>query len=172
VAVRYVELDLSSQSSVRAAASTILSLVSKIDILINNGGIMGIPYSVTPDGIESQFAVNYLSHFLLTNLLMPSILKAGPGSRVVNVSSNAYGLGGVRYEDPGFEGGKVYNPWEAYGQSKCALVLFSHALATKLKAHGGFSFSLHPGCKLNSFLLPPFPFPFFPFASYLHSPIF
>jgi len=112
---------------------------------------MGVPYSATIDGIESQFAVNYLSHFLLTNLLMPAILKAGPGARIVNVSSYAFGLGGVRFEDPGFEGGKVYNPWEAYGQSKSALVLFSHALATKLRPHGGFAFSLHPGCTSFSF---------------------
>ncbi len=118
---------------------------------------MGAPYSKTIDEIESQFAVNYLSHFLFTNLLMPKFLKAGKGARVVNVSSNAYGLDAVRYEDPGFSDGQVYNPWEACGQSKSALVLFSHALATKVAPYGGFSFSLHPGCTSPFSLLPPYP---------------
>ncbi|KAG0649771.1 Short-chain dehydrogenase TIC chloroplastic [Hyphodiscus hymeniophilus] len=147
VSTKFVPLDLASQASVRAAAATISSSVESIDILINNGGIMVCPYAKSEEGIEMQFATNYVGHFLLTNLLVGKLLKGGgrEGVRVVNVSSSAHGSGVIRWDDVNFEDGKVYQPWEAYGQSKSALILFSHALATRLKKHGGFSFSLHPG---------------------------
>jgi NAD(P)-dependent dehydrogenase (short-subunit alcohol dehydrogenase family) len=103
VSVKFVSLDLSSQASVRAAATTINSLVEKIDILINNGAIMVCPYSTSVDGIELQFATNYLGHFLLTNLLIEKVLKAGPGARVVNVSSSAHRSGVIRFDDVNFE---------------------------------------------------------------------
>ena len=74
----------------REAAAKINESVDKLDILINNAGIMACPFAKTVDGIESQFGTNYIGHFLLTNLIMPKILAAGPGSRIVNVSSVGY----------------------------------------------------------------------------------
>ena len=74
----------------REAAAKINEIVDKLDILINNAGIMACPFAKTVDGIESQFGTNYIGHFLLTNLIMPKILAAGPGSRIVNVSSVGY----------------------------------------------------------------------------------
>ena len=101
--MKFVSLDLSSQTSVRAAAATINLLVDKIDILINNGAIMVCPYAKSVDGIELQFATNYVGHFLLTNLLIQKVLKAGPGARVVNVSSSAHRSGVIRFDDVNFE---------------------------------------------------------------------
>ena len=95
-------LDLASQASVRAAAATINSLVTKIDILINNGAIMACPYAKSIDGIEMQFATNHVGHFLLTNLLIGKLLKA-EGPRVINVSSVAHVSGSIRFEDVNFE---------------------------------------------------------------------
>jgi NAD(P)-dependent dehydrogenase (short-subunit alcohol dehydrogenase family) len=103
VSIKFVSLDLASQASVRAAAATINSLVDRIDILINNGAIMVCPYSKSVDGIELQFATNYVGHFLLTNLLIGKILKAGPGARVVSVSSSAHRSGVIRFDDINFE---------------------------------------------------------------------
>lgn len=103
VPVKFVSLDLSFQASVRNAAATINSLVDRVDILINNGAIMVCPYEKSVDGIELQFATNYVGHFLLTNLLIEKILKAGPGGRVVNVSSSAHRSGVIRFDDVNFE---------------------------------------------------------------------
>ncbi|KAK9327159.1 hypothetical protein V1520DRAFT_66095 [Lipomyces starkeyi] len=145
VLVKFIPLDLSSQASVRSAAAKINESVQKIDFLINNAAIMAAPYSKSVDGIESQFATNYIGHFLLTNLIIGKLLKAGPGARIVNVSSSAHRSGTIRFDDPGFSDGKFYNEWEAYAQSKSANILFSRALATKLEPHGCFAFSCHPG---------------------------
>ncbi|KAN0102084.1 NAD(P)-binding protein [Hyaloscypha variabilis] len=147
ITATFIPLDLASQASVRAAAASINSQVDKIDILINNGAIMACPYEKSVDGIEIQFATNYVGHFLLTNLLVGKLLLGGgvEGMRVVNVSSSAHRSGVIQWDDVNFQNGRVYNPWEAYGQSKSALILFSHALASRLKKHGGFSFSLNPG---------------------------
>ena len=162
VSVAFVALDLASQASVRSAAATINSLVDRVDILINNGAVMICPYSKSEDGVEMQFATNYVGHFLLTNLLVERLLNA-ERPRVVNVSSSAHSMGRIRWDDVNFEvrerlvvdkkgganekkDGRTYDEWESYGQSKSANILFSHALATRLRKHGGFSFSLHPGC--------------------------
>jgi len=139
----FVPLDLASFSSVHAAAATIRTLTSTIDILLNNAGIMALPrYQTSPAGHELQFATNHLGHFLLTSLLSPLLVS---GSRIVNVSSAGHALGEVRFEDWNFNGGKDYEAWQAYGQGKAANVLFSKALATKLQPKGVLAFSLHPG---------------------------
>lgn len=98
----FVPLDLSSLDSVREAAAKINESVDKLDILINNAGIMACPFAKTVDGIESQFGTNYIGHFLLTNLVMPKILAAGPGSRIVNVSSSAHRMSDVQLKDWNF----------------------------------------------------------------------
>lgn len=140
----FVNVDLTSLASVRTAASKVASIAPKVDVLINNAGIMGPKFSLTPDGIESQFAANHIGHFLLTNLLIPQLLAAGGNARVVNLSSQLYQFSPVRFSDPNFASAP-WNTWEAYGQSKTANILFAIALAKKLKGKGVRSSSLHPG---------------------------
>jgi short chain dehydrogenase len=100
---RFLMLDLASLSSVRKAAAEVNSYAETIDVLINNAAIMAGPYEKTEDGFESQFATNHLGHFLLTNLLLEKMIRKGPGARIINVTSNGYGFGGIRFEDPNFE---------------------------------------------------------------------
>lgn len=154
VPTKFVELDLASNASVRKAAAEVKTLTNKLDILINNAGIMALPnFEESKDGIELQFASNHIGHFLLTNLLMDEIIAAGPDSRIINVSSLGYMSGGVHFDDPNFDGGKDYNAWYAYAQSKTANILFTHALADKLKAKGVYSFTLNPGLIFESKLM-------------------
>ncbi|KAJ5019229.1 hypothetical protein K4K57_001336 [Colletotrichum sp. SAR 10_99] len=147
ITIKPLTLDLTSLAQVREAASLVNSWpdVPHIDLLVNNAGIMAGPYVLTLDGFESQFQTNYLSHFLLTNLLMPKIL-ASPDPRVVNISSGAHRLGHIRWTDHAFDNGANYDCWTAYGQSKTATSLFAVALAGKLGASRGLhAFSLCPG---------------------------
>ncbi|KAF3940022.1 hypothetical protein ABW19_dt0205750 [Dactylella cylindrospora] len=145
VPTRSVVMDLSSLASVRKGAETVASWDDvTVDVLINNAGVMTTPYGKTADGFEQQFGINHLSHFLLTNLL----LKAGKisnGGRIVNVTSLGHRRSGIRWDDIGFQDGAVYDKLAAYGQSKAANVLFSIALADKLKAQGITAYSCHPG---------------------------
>ena len=143
--VTFVQCDLSSQGSVRKAASEIINMVPHIDVLINNAAIPPGPYSKTEDGIETQFGTNHIGHFLLTNLLLPKILSAKPGARIVNVSSSAHRYATHLFEDYNFSDGATYSEKEGYIQSKAANVLFTISLAGELEAHGIQSFSLHPG---------------------------
>ncbi|KAE9377298.1 NAD(P)-binding protein [Stipitochalara longipes BDJ] len=154
--VHFVPVDLSSQSSVRKCVEDVKNLLKggAIDILVHSAGIMVTPFEKIhgwgrdgQEGVEGQFATNYLGAFLMVNLLIPDILRGGEGKggRVVLVSSSAHRMGGVRFGDVNFQDGKVYNEWEAYAQSKTALILFSHALARKLGPRGLHAFSLHPG---------------------------
>lgn len=102
VKIDYLYLDTGNLKSVRQFAQSVQQKYSKIDILINNAGIMAAPYYLTVDGFESQFAVNYLGHFLLTHLLMPQLRAAGTQdlhSRVINVSSVANLVGNIDMDD-------------------------------------------------------------------------
>ncbi|KAJ5993775.1 short-chain dehydrogenase [Penicillium sp. IBT 35674x] len=138
--------DLSSQESVRKAAEEVNAYPETIDIMINSAGVMATPYSITKEGLEMQFGTNHIGHFLLTNLILSNLLQQGATNiRVVNVSSLGHKRGPVRFDDPGFEDGKSYDKWQAYGQSKTANMLFSVSLAEKLGAKGVQSFSLYPG---------------------------
>ncbi len=143
--VTFVQCDLSSQRSVRQAATEIASIAPHVDVLINNAAIPPGPFSKTEDGIETQFATNHIGHFLLTNLLIPRILSAGPGARIVNVSSSAHRYATHLFEDYNFSDGATYSDKEGYIQSKAANVLLTKSLAQKLNPHGVQSFSLHPG---------------------------
>ncbi|KAK8092902.1 NAD(P)-binding protein [Apiospora kogelbergensis] len=145
VRVRCVELDLGSQAQVRAAAAEVNALDETVDVLVNNAGVMACPYAQTVDGIERQFGTNFVGHFLFTNLLLPKMLARGVPVRVVNVSSDGHRFSHVRFEDLGFEDGKVYDRWTAYAQSKTANMLFSLSLAEKLGNKNLVSVSLHPG---------------------------
>lgn len=143
--VRFIKIDLLSCASVRAAAAEINASVSKIDVLVNNAGIMGVKFSLTPENVESQLGANHIGHFLLTNLIVPKLEASGGGARIVNVASAMYQLSPVMFDNYNFSDGKTYNAWEAYGQSKTANILFAVALAEKLEKKGIKSYSLHPG---------------------------
>lgn len=100
--IYYERLDTGSMTSVRKFAEVVKSKFTKIHLLLNNAGIMAVPYAVTEDGFESQMAVNYLGHFLLTHLLLPELKAAGTEekrSRIVNVSSCVHKLGEINFED-------------------------------------------------------------------------
>ena len=103
VRTKFINLDLASQASVREAAASINANVEKIDVLINNAAVMAVPFSKTVDGIESQFGTNHIGHFLLANLIMSKILAAGPGARIVNVSSVSHQMADVNLDDYNFE---------------------------------------------------------------------
>lgn len=155
VQVSFVNIDLLDNQSVRNAAKQIKSIAPKLDVLINNAGVMAVRNFVkSKDGIESQFAVNHVGHFLLTNLLMKEILAAGQGATIINVSSLGYQLGDPNLVDPNFQNGKTYNPWAAYGQSKTANILFTVALAKRLANKGVAVFAVHPGVIMETRLLP------------------
>ncbi|KIW36568.1 hypothetical protein, variant 1 [Exophiala oligosperma] len=146
VSAIFIKCDLSSLESVKQAALEISRSVPHVDILINNAATVPGPYSQTEDGIESQFAVDYVAHFLLTNLLMPKLLAAGPGTRVVNVASSAVRhRTHAKFDDYNFSDGDTYTAFDGYIQAKLALVLFSIALAKRMETHNMQAYSLHPG---------------------------
>ncbi|KAK3689316.1 putative short-chain dehydrogenase [Podospora appendiculata] len=119
IKVRLLELDLGSLAEVRKSAALVNSWddVPVIDALANNSGIMATEFALTVDGFERQFGTNHLAHFLFTNLVMSKIL-ASKAPRVVSVSSDAYMLSPIRFDDVDFKKGETYNKWQAYGQSK------------------------------------------------------
>ncbi|XP_060905425.1 retinol dehydrogenase 12-like isoform X1 [Labrus mixtus] len=141
VTVRH--LDLASVYSVKQFAKDFIDSEDRLDILINNAGVMMCPKGLTEDGFETQLAVNHLGHFLLTNLLLPMLISSAP-SRVVTVSSIAHKGGRIDLDDLFFST-RPYSPLESYKQSKLANVLFSRELAQRLKGTGVSSFCLHPG---------------------------
>jgi NAD(P)-dependent dehydrogenase (short-subunit alcohol dehydrogenase family) len=134
--------DLSSLESVRQLASDFRRKYSKLHVLINNAGLFNQRRRVTVDGYENTFATNYLASFLLTNLQL-DLLKASAPSRIINVSSVGHYNGHINFEDLNLE--NDYGGWKAYGQSKLALVLFTHELAKKLQGTEVTVNAVHPG---------------------------
>jgi NAD(P)-dependent dehydrogenase (short-subunit alcohol dehydrogenase family) len=124
-------LDLGSLASVKSFAKVILSEYDKIDVLINNAGVMMCPYSKTEDGFEIQMGVNHLGHFALTGLLMPLLMRT-KGSRVVATSSIAHKSGYINFDDINWEARK-YKTTKAYSDSKLANLYFMYELASKFK---------------------------------------
>ncbi|CAN5137354.1 SDR family NAD(P)-dependent oxidoreductase [soil metagenome] len=140
-----IELDLGSLESVRTVAEAINRAHSRIDLLINNAGLMAMPEGRTADGFEVQLGVNHLGHWALTSLLLPAVLAA-PAPRVVTVTSTAHHIGRVIDPDnPHLEG--TYGPWKAYGQSKLANLHFAVGLQQRFDRHAPHAASLaaHPG---------------------------
>jgi NAD(P)-dependent dehydrogenase (short-subunit alcohol dehydrogenase family) len=131
------QLDLQDLASVRAFASR----VDAVDVLVNNAGIMAVPYAQTVDGFESQIGTNHLGHFALTNLLLPKVTD-----RVVTVSSMMHLLGKISLKDLNWKS-RPYSAWLAYGQSKLANLLFTKELQRRLDAAGSTvkSLAAHPG---------------------------
>jgi len=136
--------DLASLKSVRECAEQLSNSLEKIDILINNAGVMTCPLTRTEDGFEMQIGTNHLGHFLLTNLVMPLVKKAAPGARIVNVSSLAHESGVMQWDDLNWNT-TPYSPIKAYSQSKLANVLFTKELARRGEGSGVTVYSLHPG---------------------------
>lgn len=139
------ELDLGSLDSVRDFADSVLADFDRLDLLINNAGVMGIPERKTEDGFEMQFGVNHLGHYALTARLLPLLVNT-PGSRMVSVTSTARHFGRpVNPDDPHLE--DDYTEWGAYGQSKLANLHFAVGLQQRFEAAGAPTESLvaHPG---------------------------
>jgi NAD(P)-dependent dehydrogenase (short-subunit alcohol dehydrogenase family) len=137
-------LDLSDLGSVRGAAERFLAENARLDLLINNAGVMGTPYLQSPDGFELQMATNHLGHFALTGLLLDRLLVSGR-SRVVTVSSLMHRIGHINLDDVGCR--TPGNTWLAYGASKLANLLFTNELSRRLAAMGADTLALaaHPG---------------------------
>ena len=135
--------DLASLDSVRKAAKEANERFDKIDLLINNAGVMAPPLERTAEGFELQFGTNHVGHFLLTNLLMPLVEK-GDRPRIVNLSSRGHHFDHVHFDDPNYEQ-RDYEKWAAYGQSKTANILFSVGLEQRLGDRGVHAYALHPG---------------------------
>jgi protochlorophyllide reductase len=140
-----VPLDLASLASVHQAAETVIAGSTRLDLLINNAGLMALDESRTEDGFEMQFGVNHLGHFALTAELLP-LLLATPGSRVVTMSSMGHRGGRFHADDVMFER-RRYRRWSAYFQSKLANLLFTAELDRRLRATGAVTAALaaHPG---------------------------
>ncbi len=142
--VETAELDLASLESVRTAGADLTARFPKLDLLINNAGVMFPPYSLTKDGFELQFGTNHLGHFALTGLLINSLL-AQPGSRVVTVSSNGHRAGRMNFAD--LQSSRHYHKATAYGRSKLANLMFTYELQRRLAAARAQTIALaaHPG---------------------------
>ena len=150
-------LDLNSLVDVQRSADALVSRLDRIDILINNAGIMACPKSFTKDGIESQFGVNHIGHFHFTNVLLPKLVAAGTATepaRVVNLSSMANYLfpkpAGIEFDNLRAE--RYYSSFVAYGQSKLANILFTVELNRRLQEEHKpvISVSVHPGVILET----------------------
>jgi retinol dehydrogenase 14 len=134
--------DVSSQEEIHRLADEIKEAYPRLDVLINNAGVIRSKRITSADGIETTFAVNHLAYFLLTNLLL-DVLKASAPSRIVNVASGEQRNGTIDFDD--LQGEKGYKGAKAYSQSKLATVLFTYELARRLKGTGVSANCLHPG---------------------------
>jgi NAD(P)-dependent dehydrogenase (short-subunit alcohol dehydrogenase family) len=149
--VELLALDLADLSSVRAFAASVTAAHHRLDLLVNNAGVMALPRrETTADGFERQLGTNHLGHFALTGLLLPALL-GGP-SRVVTVSSLAHRQGRIAFDDLQSERG--YQPWAAYGQSKLANLLFTMELQRRSDAARAdlVSVAAHPGLSATNLM--------------------
>jgi len=147
-----IPLDLARLDSVRAAGQAIASKFPKVDILINNAGVMFTPPNTTADGFELQFGVNHVAHYLLTTLLLPQLRAAAAASgdaRVVTLTSEAHRRWGIDLDDINFER-RGYDTFLAYGQAKSANILMTIELHRRFGANGITALAVHPGtCATN-----------------------
>ncbi|WP_298469531.1 SDR family NAD(P)-dependent oxidoreductase [uncultured Erythrobacter sp.] len=141
--VETIICDLSSLEAVRSCGAEARERFEKIDILINNAGVMACPLTQTTEGFEMQFGTNHVGHFELTRQLMP-LVEAGSDKRIVNLSSRGHFIAPANLDDPNFENA-AYEPWLSYGQSKTANVLFSVGLEDRFAAKGIHAYAVHPG---------------------------
>jgi NAD(P)-dependent dehydrogenase (short-subunit alcohol dehydrogenase family) len=141
------ELELGSFESIRAFARRFLKRHDRLNILVNNAGVMACPFGRTTEGFEMQFGSNHLGHFLMTCLIAETLLRGAP-SRVVSVSSRGHTLSPVVFEDIHFDR-RPYDKWLSYGQSKTANILFAVELDRRLGQSGVHANAVHPGVILT-----------------------
>lgn len=154
------ELELAELASVRAFAAEVNCRHPKLEALVNNAGVMKTPFGHTKDGFETQFGVNHLGHFLLTNLLTDA-LKAGAPSRVVNLSSFFHEFamgrkGEIHFDDLNYHS-RPFDSWEAYAQSKLANLLHARELGRRLAGTGVTTASVNPGFVRTNLMTIPLP---------------
>eukprot|EP00527_Entomoneis_sp_CCMP2396_P005040 CAMPEP_0198146532 /NCGR_PEP_ID=MMETSP1443-20131203/29729_1 /TAXON_ID=186043 /ORGANISM="Entomoneis sp., Strain CCMP2396" /LENGTH=337 /DNA_ID=CAMNT_0043810523 /DNA_START=139 /DNA_END=1149 /DNA_ORIENTATION=- len=148
--VRIQKMDLSDMASIESAVKEIIQTEGKIDVLLNNAGVMAPPKrEATAQNLELQFGTNHVGHHMLTRLLLPNINENG---RIVTVASTAHSFGNLNfrnlnYDNDGTKDARTYSSWRAYGQSKLANILFAKGLSDELKQAGSNikAVSLHPG---------------------------
>jgi NAD(P)-dependent dehydrogenase (short-subunit alcohol dehydrogenase family) len=142
--VELQRLDLADLASVRAGAEEVSGRHERLDLLVNNAGVMALPRRTTADGFEMQLGTNHLGHFAMTGLLLER-LRAAPEARVVTISSGAHRAGRMRWDD--LQGERRYQRWLAYGQSKLANLLFAFELQRRADRAGVAlrSLAAHPG---------------------------
>jgi len=144
--ISVMEIDLADLKSVRNFVAKFKQNNSRLDILLNNAGIMMLPYGLTKDSFERQLGTNHLGHFALTGLLL-DVLKKTPKSRVVNVSSMAHKSGVMDFDNLLFENGEGYTPMKAYGRSKLSNLLFTYELQRFFETNkvDCIALAAHPG---------------------------
>ncbi|KAI1271320.1 putative short-chain dehydrogenase [Xylaria sp. FL0933] len=146
-----VLMDLTSFKSIREGVRDFLDKTQKLNVLINNAGVRNTPEGRTEDGFETQFGVNHLAHFLLFQLLQPTLLASSTpsfNSRVVNVTSGSHRGSKINFENPNLEG--LYNPRLAYSQSKTANILMANQIERLYGPLGIHGLSVHPGCIITN----------------------
>lgn len=140
--IELMQCDLGSFESIRNFVAAFKVKFARLDVLVNNAGVVSLKRELTKDGFESQIGVNHLGHFLLTNLMLELLMRSDQG-RIVNVSSGAHKAGNIHFDDPNIM--KGYNVIKGYGQSKLANILFTKELARRLQNTNITVNSLHPG---------------------------
>ena len=146
--IHIIEMSLDSFASVRTAAAEFLKQSNKLNIIVFNAGVMATPPGRTVDGFETQFGTNHLGHFLLFQLLKPTLLASSTpdfNSRVVSVSSVGHRWSPIRFQDYNFEEKNSYQPFLAYGQSKTANIYLANYIDRHYGSKGLHATSLHPG---------------------------
>jgi len=140
--------DLGSQRAVRALASRLTAALPRVDVLVNNAGLILDQRVLTEDGLETTFAVNHIGYFLLSRLLEPKLCASAP-ARIVNIASGAHRGATIRFDD--LMGAHAYDGWRAYAQSKLANIVFTYELARRLAGTGVTANCLHPGAVATNF---------------------
>jgi NAD(P)-dependent dehydrogenase (short-subunit alcohol dehydrogenase family) len=144
--IEVMQLDLMDFASIKTFAENFKKKYKRLDVLLNNAGIMTTPYFLTKDGLEAQNGTNHFGHFALTGHLI-DLIKSTPKSRVVNVSSMAHKQGKMDFENLLFDGGKGYSAMKSYGRSKLMNLLFTYELQRKFETDGikSIAVAAHPG---------------------------
>jgi len=150
--VRFLQLDLGSLKSIHLFAEKIKKEYSRLDVLLNNAGIIWYPYRTTKDGFESQMGINHLGHFALTGLLM-DLIERTEGARVVLVSSIGHRMGTMDFDNFLYEGGIGYSRTGAYGRSKLANLLYAYELNRRFRKANvhAMAVAAHPGYSYTDF---------------------
>lgn len=144
----FYKVNVADRAEVQRWVDAVLARYGRIDVLVNNAGAFNNQRLESPDGIELTFALNHLSYFLLTNLLLDA-LKAAPAARIVSVSSGAHVGGQLNFDD--LENRRSYSGWNAYSQSKLANLYFTYELARRLAGTTVTANALHPGFVATQF---------------------